>query len=126
MSLKPKVFDVIQDTSGHYSAVIVDEDDAVVPATDLTAVTLTLYDTASGDIINDRFEQDALNVNDVTIDSEGNLVWAFTSDDMPRLHTDRVAELHTALWKLTWNSGASQLYHEVNFRVNKVRFPDAP
>lgn len=119
---KHKIFDVIQDTSGKYSATLLDEEGVGVDAADLDTVTLTLYDTATEDIVNEREEQNILNTNQVEIDTLGNLEWNWLPEDMPLLNEiSRTPEVHTALFTFIWNSGASQLLHEVSFRINRVR-----
>lgn len=120
---KPKVYDVLQDTSGQYTARLVDEDDVGVSVSDLDTVKLTLYDTTDESIINLRDEQNVKNTNQVTIDVEGNLTWNWLPEDMPMNDTSRPSELHTALFEFVWDSGDSKLLHEVQFRVHKVRIP---
>jgi hypothetical protein len=119
--MEPKIFDVVQETTGKYTATIVDEDGNGISSADITTAVMTLYDTQTEDIINTRDAQDILNANGVTIDTSGNLEWIWDPEDMPILHSVRKPEVHTALIKITWDSGAKQLYHEVSFRVNKVR-----
>ena len=117
------IFDVTEDTSGRYFAKLIDEFGLGIPAASMNSVTLTLYDTASQTIINNRDAQNVLNLNQVTIDGEGNLVWLWLPLDMPRLHDTRAPETHTGLWTVVWNGGNSQILHEISFRVHRVTFP---
>lgn len=123
MSHSRPIYDVHQDTSGKYTAKLVDESSVAIDSTVLESMTLTLYDSATEDIINSRDGQDVLNTNNATLDCEGNLVWSWTTADMPRLHETKPSEIHTALFTLVWNGGLNKMYHEVSFRVNAVNIP---
>ncbi len=105
MSPSRAIIDVHQDTSGKYSAQLVDQNLAALDSTIVESITLTLYDTKTEDIINSRDAQDVLNTNQVTIDCDGTLVWDWTSLDMPLLSTTKDQELHTALFTIVWNGG---------------------
>lgn len=118
-----QIFDVVQSTSGKYVAQIIDENGDGLSSTQIETAILTLYDTVDNAIINSRHNQNVLNTNSVTIDTSGNLVWVWTPSDMPKIHTTRTPELHTALWTITWNAGNSKILHEVSFRVSKVNQP---
>lgn len=117
------IFDVSQDCSGKYSFTVVGADNVAVPDTDIDQLLLTLYDTTDETIINGRDQQNVLNANDVTMDCAGNVEWSYGPLDMPRLHDTRTPEKHTALFKIVWNSGNSQILHEVSFRIQKITIP---
>lgn len=124
MAITNRVFDVNQDNSGKYVAKLVDENGDALSYEVLDTLQLTLYDSKTEDIINSRDEQNVLNTNDVTLDCEGNLVWVWTPEDMPKILTKPDPEVHIALWRAVWNSGESQILHEVKFRVHGINVPD--
>ena len=123
MSHTRTVFDVHQDMSGKYSARLVDENNAAIDITVVESLELTLYDSTTDEIINNREDQNVLNLNGVTLDCDGTLTWLWEALDMPRLHTTKAAETHIALFRVVWGSGVKQLLHDVAFRVNKVNIP---
>lgn len=115
-----QVFTVPESTSGQYTATIVDETGAVLPAASLLTATLSLYDASDPTtIINSRDAQNILNTNDVTISAAGLLTWVFTPNDMPRLHTHLTTETHVALFTITWGA-SGQLTHTVRFKIIPV------
>lgn len=88
----------------------------------LTGLTLTLHDPATGAIINSRDGQDVLNTNDVTVadvslDGEtiAKVSWAIQPEDTPILDDTKAKERRTALFKFTWAQG--QHYHAYEFQV---------
>lgn len=118
----PSVFDVTEDTSGRYTALLIDEAGDELPASSIVTATLSLFDSTLNDdsmtvYVNSREAQNVLNVNDVTIDEFGNLTWDFAPEDMPKLQT-HTPETHKAVWTLTWSGGNKQLIHTVIFRVH--------
>ena len=109
---------VREKSSGKYTAVLKDETGAVIPASALTAITLTLYDLATNAIINNRDGQNVLNANNVTIDNSGNLVWSVQAADHALVRTSgRPLEKHRAVFEYTWSSGTKQDWHAVEFQV---------
>ncbi len=108
-------------TSGRYTTQLRDELDQPVPASALLSATLTVYDALSGDIINGWDHRNVLNANGVSIDSSGNLAWAFTPDDMPIVNTAAITEDHYALFLFGWGvSPVKGFPLRVLFRVNNV------
>ncbi len=104
-------------TTGRYTAVLVDESDVPVGSTIITALTLTLYDKASGAIINSRNDQNALNANGVTLDVSGNLAWTVSYLDNVILDSGKHVEHHVALFEWVWASGTKEGRHEVAIQV---------
>jgi hypothetical protein len=112
-------FRVNQATSAQYACVLVDDTGAVVAASALTTLTLTLTDDATGTALNGRTNQNVLNANNVTVDSSGNVVWSIQPADNVIVGT-RELEAHTALWTATWSSGTKSLTHEVAVLVTNL------
>ena len=119
--LTPDTFDVPEQSSGVYRAIIVDESGALLPGSILSTLTLTLYAVRSGgniDYINSRNAQNVLNTNGVTVydtlqtdtlfDSstvQYNLKWIFTPQDTTLVRAQLQIERHIALFEWTWGSG---------------------
>ena len=58
-----------------------------VGKSDLSALTLTHKNVSDGSIINNRNGQNALNLNNVTVDEDGWVEWAMQSADNPIVST---------------------------------------
>lgn len=112
-------FDVEEDTSYRLSMSWTNQNDTPVALADVANLTLTLYDVRSGIIINERGNQDILNVNDVTYHAtSGLLIWAIQPEDMQSLGNTSV-ERHRALFHLVLVDGASA-YKEIDFLVRNL------
>jgi hypothetical protein len=107
-------------SSARYTATLLDELGAGVPAASLTTLTLTLYDDKTGAIINGRNAQNVLNANGVSVDASGNLVWAITPADTPIVTDTLQTETHYAVFKATWSSGAKGLSHAAPLTVTNM------
>lgn len=116
--------------SAVYTTVLSDESGAVVPGSSLTALTLTLYDTKSGSVINNRDHQNILNTNDVSIDSNGLLTWNLKPADNAILNpttatspitingeTYQGYETHAAVFHATWSGGNKAKSHQITIIV---------
>lgn len=114
---------VDEGTSAKYTAGITDESEAYIALADLTAITLTLYDYATGTIINSREDQNVKNANDVVISSAGLLTWTLKPADniivTAAMHKNAY-EKHVALFEYTWNSGDDAGKHELEFEVRQL------
>jgi hypothetical protein len=115
-----------EQTSGTYTATLVDEMGLAVNVAVLTEVTLTLYDLQSGEVINDRDYQDVKNANDVTINALGALEWKIQAADNAVV-TDKMAgtvERHIAFFHFVWPGG--ELSHQVPINVLRLDAPEPP
>lgn len=101
-------------TSPIVRATLVDEDGDTITVP-LTA-TVTLYDVASGDIINGRAQHDVL--DDI---AAGVLAWRMEPDDTAVVGSAALEE-HVALLEWTWDAGAVTGYgkHEVVHTVRNL------
>ena len=113
-------FTVAEQTTRRYTATIQDETGAAIPAASLTTLKLTLYDRATGAVINTRDDQNVLNANDVTVDGNGLLTWTMKPADNPILNDALAQEHHVALFEFTYASGAKRGQHEVDFVVRNA------
>lgn len=96
----------LEKTSGQMTGTLTDETGAVVPAASLTTLTLTLFDLASGTILNSRDAQNVLNTNNVTVSALGVLVWTIQPADNAIVNDNLARETHRALFQWTWSAGA--------------------
>lgn len=105
-------------TSAVYRAQLVDEDEADLPLSAIVTITLTLYNFATGAIINSRNAQSVLNINGVTISSSGALEWTLAPADNPILDSTLEVELHIALFRVTFGvAGVGNSKHEYPIAV---------
>ena len=110
-------------TSAKYTATIYDETETAILLADLTTITLTLYDYATGVIINSRNAQDVKNTNDVTITAAGILAWTIKPADNAIITTalhKSAYERHIALFEYTWDSGTNAGKHELELEVRQL------
>ena len=105
-------------TSGRYTCQLVDETGAGISFVSLITLLLTLYDLATGTMINGRTAQNVLNDNNVTVDASGNLVWSIQPADNIIVTDALSLETHIALFQATWATGACD--HEVSLPVRNV------
>jgi hypothetical protein len=108
---------VVQCTSAVFSATLIDENDDEIPVSALAAVSLTLKEYTTGIIINSRDNQSVLNINDVTFDSNGLMVWqAQPADNDMVLRDDK--ETHVARFEFETTSGKRGV-EEINYQVRR-------
>src|SRR5678815_1801247 len=88
--------------SGVYRATLRDDNGIALPNLALDAFLLTLYDKASLAVINSRSAQNALNANQVTLDSSGNVEWTWLPADQPVVVPAKDIEQHIALFEAKW------------------------
>lgn len=91
-----------------------------LPASQLTTLTLTLYNLADGAIINSRNGENVLNANGGTVDAEGNLLMELTPNDTVILTAGNRYETHIALFLFTWAAGARTGGHEFEHTVGDL------
>jgi len=107
-------------TSARYTATLTDETGAAIDGTALDAATLTLYDAATGTVINSRSAQDVKNTNGVTISAAGELVWVLAPADNAILGVAAL-ETHVAFFLFTWGgAGSKACPHEVAIQVRNL------
>lgn len=121
---EPSIADVLEKTTPKYSAVIQDDAGNPLPAASLTTLTLFLYVIkADGSTQYIRgaagAPQNVLNVNNVTVDANGNLVWAIQTTDTTMVETLEF-ERHLALFTWTWAAGAKTGRHQVILVVKNL------
>lgn len=109
--------------TARYKVILSDETGAVIPLSDMTTITLTLYDDYTGTIINSRNAQNVKNTNNVTYTEAGLLTWTLQPNDNIIVSSDvrtNSYEKHIALFEFTWDSGAKAGKHELEFQVRQL------
>jgi hypothetical protein len=86
---------------------ITDEDGVALAASDIQGMLVTLYDDASGSIINNRLRQSVLNTNQVTIDSNGVLTWTMRPADNVIVGSVSVGEVEQHVAHFEWAYGGT-------------------
>jgi hypothetical protein len=84
------------------SGTITDQDGTVLPAASIQGMLLTLYDDATGTIINNRLRQDVLNTNQVTVSSGGVLEWTMRPADNVIVGSAAVGEVEQHVAHFEW------------------------
>ncbi len=95
-----------------------------VPAASLTTLALTLFDRATGTVINSRNAVSILNTNGGTVTSGGVLTLTLSPSDMALVSQSAAQETHVAFLRWTYNAGADAGEQEVVFTVtNLAKWP---
>lgn len=120
---EPSTVDVLEGETPRYTATLVDDTGAILPAATLTTMTLTLYVIrADGTTTYIRGSglggQNVLNANNVTITAQGLITWQLQVADTSLV--DQIPfEVHRALWEWTWPTNRAGK-HEVFFTVKAL------
>lgn len=120
---EPTVVDVLEQTTPRYTAILTDDEGNSLPATSLTALTLSLYVIkADGTIayVNSRNAQNVLNTNDVSVGADGTLIWQMVAADLTLIES-LPFERHIALFTWTWSAGTKKGRHEIVFTVKNLQ-----
>jgi len=112
------VYPIKEQETGVYSFTIKDETGAVIPASQLTAVLLTVYVPTTGALIRDH--QDVKNAHNVTIGEDGVVAWSQQVGDVTILDDTLATETHRCLFLFTWQSGTRSKPHEVDFEIENL------
>ncbi|MGH7391435.1 MAG: hypothetical protein ACREM3_18540 [Candidatus Rokuibacteriota bacterium] len=88
-------------TTPTFTTTLLDAASLPVPGTSLQSILLTLYDVASGSIINSRNLQSVLG-GDVTVDALGLLIWVLKELDTVIVNDALAEEEHIALFEIRW------------------------
>jgi len=103
---------------------VVDQNGNPLTADQIATLTLTLYDAATGTVINGRNKQNVLNANGCVIDVlSGMLNWTMDTLDNIAIGT-ATFEKHKALFEWTWNKpdgGTGYGKYELVFTVENLQ-----
>ena len=114
-------YPIAERTTAELTARLYDEVGNAIDVLLLTTLTLTLYvkdDPTT--IINSRNGQNVLNINDVVVDSNGNLTWIMAPADNAIIDDNDESEVHVALFEWTWSAGAKAGRHEIEITVQNM------
>lgn len=114
MPITARDFDVLQNSTGTYTATITGNDGVTpIPLASLLTLALTLY-VIKGDgtvaYVNGRNAQNVLNLNNVTVSALGVLVWAIQTADTGLIEALSF-ERHIALFE--WTAAGVVGKHEI-------------
>ena len=122
MSIESLSQTIQEKTSALYTAKLVDELGNAIPAAAILSLQLTYYDERTLQIINSRNAQNILNVNNVTLDALGILVWSLQPADTSILTVGVALESHVAMFVWTWSVPLKTGCHEVRMRIEAVQY----
>jgi hypothetical protein len=105
-----------EETSVVYSATIVDSTSTAVPT--LTSMELTVFDKGSGLVLNNRRNQDVLNINGGVFTS-GAFTFNFSPDDLKMLSKRSLYEDHVA--RFTYRFGDQVGRRSLILRVQNLK-----
>jgi hypothetical protein len=105
-----------------YECQLIDENGAAVPASALSALTLTLVDTISGAVINSISQVNILNSGRGTVDGSGNLVVTLSPTDTALESASSAQEYRSAVIDFTY-SGGKVGRHQVDFILANLAGP---
>lgn len=109
-------------TSGRIISTLVDEDGAPITLASITSLLLTLYDRASGTVINSRTNQNVLNANNVTVGAADGLVtWTVLPADMAIVRSGASLEHHIALFVVSWSGGTKSFPWQILIPVENLQ-----
>lgn len=117
---------VNEEVSGKLSFVLRDENDETITLAAIGTLQLTLYNKSSSSsnyylaTINNRYKQDILDTNDVTVSSSGTIIWSMQPNDNIILDDDKKEEHHIALFEFYY--GGSKASAEFNFFVRNLNY----
>jgi len=118
---------VAEGTSTQLTATLKDRLGVAVPGTDLTHLTLTLYELESETVINSRDAQNILGVNGGSVSVAGVLTLELSELDNVLVSQDSGRETHVALFQYRYNGGSKYGKAEVHFPVaNLAHVPTIP
>jgi hypothetical protein len=110
---------VLQGTSAVFTMLLKKEDDSVLGVSELAYLRLSYFDKETQSIINNRDEQNSLNVNNVTVDSDGLVTWTMQILDSVIIDNRKELERHRAIFEWSWGVG-KVAKHEIEFDVGNT------
>lgn len=112
-----------------FVGVVTDKKDVPIPASNLSSLTLTLYNLETGALINDRNEESVLNENGGTVDEVGVFEMTFSEADNLLQDSSKQYETHVALFEWekedTQEEGKHELVMTIRSVDDSIAFPEA-
>lgn len=109
-----------EQSSVSLSGTLLDFLGAVIGSAAMTAITLTLYDKATGGIINGKNGTNILNANSGGLDVAGNWTLILNPTETVLLDTLKPSEVHVALITWTYLAGGVTGRMEIEHTVNSL------
>ena len=123
MSTRTTLTDAKAEKATAWLSATITDDDGVTPLADadeeLDTLTMLLYESRAGTLINMTSARDVLNANGATVSSDGALLVRLDPADMVMLSTSS-QEVHIALFEWMWGNPAKYGKHEVAFPVKNL------
>ncbi len=110
---------VNENSTAVYTGTLTDQFGAVIPASAITTLTLTLC-TLNGTIINSRDDQDVLNTNNVVVLESGVLTFTLQAADTAIIETKALKyETHRATFTMEFGGGSTAT-HDVDIIIRNL------
>jgi hypothetical protein len=103
--------------TAQYKCQLLDETGAPVPASALTALTLSIVDTATKAVVNGCNAANILNTGRGTVDANGNLVVTLAPADTTLLAAADLQEMRSLVIDWTYAAGVKLGRHQVDFLI---------
>ena len=138
---KPNLFEsdsfkLIEGSTAELSFYLMDDEGEFIALADINSLKLNYYDKKSNKFINGRNDQNVLNDNNVTVDSDGKVTWNIQVEDTVISNEDLKTrtqdiygyyeEIHIAKFAWTCNLGASTQFSEIVIPIQKLDTPSDP
>lgn len=110
-------------TTAIYTANLVDEAGVAIPLENIDILTLTLCNKNDFSIINNRSQQNILNNNDVTVDSNGLITWNMQPEDnvivSSKIEYGHL-ETHIIFFEWEWDNSNKKGNYETRIDIRKT------
>lgn len=106
-----------EQTTAQLTLQLTDEADVAIAKADLASLTLTLYDRATGTVLNGRNAQTVLDANGGSVSATGLVTLLLSDADNALASQSRSGETHVALLLWTTASGTRRGAKEIAFTV---------
>jgi hypothetical protein len=112
----PTSYSFNEEQSGTFTGVLLDNLGSPMGSADISTFTITITDLNTREVINGRFKQNALNANDITLDTQGNVTWNIQPEDniiVNESSSPGTIERHEVLLEWTWGTSkySSEIYY---------------
>jgi len=124
-------FTVQENKTGIYTFTLQDVTGSAIDKVDLLRLTLTYYDILTEQIINTRQDQDALDMNDVTVFTEvppggmlpvTTVTWFLQPGDCAIVDDRHGVEHHAALFQWAWGTPEQRSAQQVGVSVENLLY----
>ena len=116
----PNLHPVNERTSAQDTATLTDHAGVTIVGSLLETLTLTLYDEATGIILNNRNQQNVLQTNGVTVSEAGRLTCILAPADNAIIGGTAGHERHVMLFHADGSIGQRELYHRAVIFVRRL------